>query len=118
MKLSKTFAVWVTAIALLAPGLCLQAADSDDQKPEGKETMGEKVDDASITTKVKMKLVGDSATSALNTKVETTNGVVTLTGKAKSDAEKELATKLAEEVKGVKRVNNEMKVEEEKSKNK
>lgn len=109
-------AVFVAALTLLAPGLYLEAADTDDKSKDQQEsTMGEKIDDSSITTKVKMKLLGNKATSALNTKVETVDGVVTLTGKAKSSAEKELATKLAEEVKGVKSVNNDMKIEEPKT---
>jgi len=113
MNFRYLMAVLVTAAALLAPGLCLQAADSDDQKSKGsKESMGEKFDDATITTKVKMKLMGNRATSALKTSVDTTEGVVTLTGTAKTAAEKELATKLAEEVDGVKNVNNQMQIDE------
>ena len=113
MNFRYVMAVLVTAAALLAPGLCLQAADSDDQKQKGgSETMGEKIDEAAITTKVKMKLMGNRATSALKTSVDTTDGVVTLTGTAKTAAEKELATKLAEEVDGVKTVNNQMQINE------
>jgi len=51
------------------------------------------------------------STSALNTKVKTKNGVVTLGGKAKNAAEKELATKFANDVKGVKSVKNQMTIE-------
>ncbi|SNB48021.1 BON domain-containing protein [Geobacter sp. DSM 9736] len=110
MRTRNVFAFLVTAAALLGPGVYLQAADTGTRSSD--ETVGEKMDDASITTKVKMKLLGNKATSALNTSVETTDGVVTLTGKARSQAEKELASKLTEEVKGVKSVVNEMKIEE------
>jgi osmotically-inducible protein OsmY len=75
------------------------------------KTVGEKVDDASITAQVKMTLLSHRSTSALNTKVKTKDGVVTLGGKAKNAAEKELATKFANDVKGVKRVNNQMTIE-------
>ena len=78
-------------------------------KPD--KTVGEKVDDASITAQVKMTLLSHRSTSALNTKVKTKNGVVTLGGKAKNAAEKELAAKFANDVKGVKRVNNLMAIE-------
>jgi len=78
-------------------------------KPE--KTVGEKVDDASITAQVKMTLLSHRSTSALNTKVKTKDGVVTLSGKAKNAAEKELATKFANDVKGVKSVKNQMTVE-------
>jgi osmotically-inducible protein OsmY len=76
-----------------------------------KRTVGEKIDDASITAQVKMTLLYHRSTSALNTKVKTMHGVVTLYGKAKSGAEKNLATKFANDVNGVKSVNNRMTIE-------
>lgn len=75
------------------------------------ETLGEKIDDASITAQVKMTLLYHRSTSAINTKVETNGGVVTLDGKAKNAAEIDLATKLAKDVNGVKGVNNRMTIE-------
>ena len=78
------------------------------------ETVGEKIDDASITAQVKMALLFHRSTSAVNTKVKTNNSVVTLSGKAKNTAEKDLVTKLVEDVKGVKSVKNQMTIEESK----
>ncbi len=75
------------------------------------DTAGEKIDDASTTAQVKMMLLFHRSTSAVNTKVETNNSVVTLSGKARNTAEKDLVTKLVEDVKGVKSVNNQMTVE-------
>jgi osmotically-inducible protein OsmY len=75
------------------------------------ETAGEKIDDASITAQVKMTLLYHRSTSALNTKVETKNGVVTLHGKAGNAAEIKLATRLAKDVNGVKEVKNRMAIE-------
>jgi osmotically-inducible protein OsmY len=74
-------------------------------------TAGEKIDDASITAQVKMTLLYHRSTSALNTKVTTKKGVVTLGGKAKTAAEKDLATKFANDVNGVKGVKNRMTIE-------
>ncbi|CAG0992895.1 Osmotically-inducible protein Y [Geobacteraceae bacterium] len=74
-------------------------------------TMGGKIDDSSITALVKMTLLNHRSTSALNTSVTTKNGVVTLTGKAKSATEKDLATKFAKDVNGVKSVKNQMTIE-------
>jgi len=51
------------------------------------------------------------STSAINTKVETKLGVVTLYGKADNAAEMNLATKLANDINGVKSVNNRMTIE-------
>ena len=75
------------------------------------KTEGEKVDDASITGLAKMTLLYHRSTSGLNTSVATKNGVVTLTGKAKSAAEKDLATKYVNDVNGVKSVKNQMTIE-------
>jgi hyperosmotically inducible protein len=76
-----------------------------------KRSLGEKIDDASITAQVKMTLLYHRSTSALNTKVETKLGVVTLYGKASSAATLHLATRLANDINGVKRVENRMTIE-------
>jgi osmotically-inducible protein OsmY len=82
-------------------------------KTSGKtpRTTGEKIDDASITALVKMTLLYHRSTSAINTKVETKRGEVTLYGKARTAAELNLATKLANDVYGVKGVKNRMTIE-------
>lgn len=72
------------------------------------ETFGEQMDDASITAQVKSSLMSHHSTSALKTKVETTNGAVTLSGIAKNDAEKSLVTKLVTDINGVTSVINNM----------
>jgi len=72
------------------------------------QTTGEKIDDASITAQVKSSLMSHRSTSALKTKVETTNGAVTLSGVAKNDAEKSLVTKLVTDINGVTSVINNM----------
>lgn len=74
-------------------------------------TVGDKVDDASITALVKSTLLYHRSTSGLKTSVTTKDGVVTLTGKAKNAGEVALATKLASDVNGVKSVTNKMTVE-------
>lgn len=71
-------------------------------------TIGEKIDDASITAQVKSSLMSHRSTSALKTKVKTTDGVVTVSGMAKNDAEKSLVTKLVTDIEGVNSVINNM----------
>jgi osmotically-inducible protein OsmY len=71
-------------------------------------TIGDKIDDASITAQVKSSLLSHHSTSAMHTGVTTTDGVVTLTGIAKNDAEKSLVTKLATDINGVTSVINNM----------
>lgn len=76
----------------------------------GSLTMGDVVDDASITSQVKYALLSHKATSAVSTKVVTENAVVNISGVASSDAEKALVTKLAQDTRGVKSVVNDMTV--------
>jgi hyperosmotically inducible protein len=74
------------------------------------ETNGGKIDDASITAEVKSSLIARRSISALHTGVSTTDGVVTVTGVAKNEAEKSLVTKLTEDINGVTSVVNNMTV--------
>jgi hyperosmotically inducible periplasmic protein len=91
----------------------LEASKNPEQKTIGEkmDDAGGSIDDASITGQVKMSLLFHRSTSARNTKVETTAGVVTLSGKAKNAAEKDLVTKLVNDINGVKSVNNRMTIE-------
>jgi osmotically-inducible protein OsmY len=73
-------------------------------------TIGDKIDDASITAEVKSSLMSHHSTSALHTTVSTTDGIVTLGGIAKNDAEKTLVTKLTTDINGVTSVINNMTV--------
>ena len=79
-------------------------------------TMGEKIDDASITAQVKTALLFHHSTSAFKTGVETNDGVVTLSGKATSGAGKDMAAKVANDVNGVTRVVNNMTIDDSLSK--
>jgi hyperosmotically inducible protein len=74
-------------------------------------TVGDKIDDASITAEVKAALLAHRSTSAIRTKIETTDGVVTVSGTAKNEAEKSLVTKLISDINGVNSVINRMTVE-------
>ncbi len=74
-------------------------------------TVGQKIDDASITAQVNMTLLNHRSTSVINTKVKTKRGVVTVSGKARNAAEKDLVTKLVTDIEGVQKVNNRMGIE-------
>ncbi len=85
---------------------------------EGEKTMGQKmgtmdetIDDASITGLVRTTLLYHRSTSALSTTIDTKEGVVKLGGKARNAAEKDLASKLVNDVRGVRMVVNNMTVE-------
>jgi osmotically-inducible protein OsmY len=71
-------------------------------------TTGDKVDDASITAEVKAALLSQRSTCALQPKVSTKDGVVTLSGIAQNDAQKSLVTRLIADLNGVTSVINNM----------
>ena len=71
------------------------------------------VKDSLITTKIKAEMAKDKTVSAMRIKVETdANGVVQLSGTAKSQAEADKAVTLAKGVKGVTSVDSQIKVQE------
>ncbi|MGB5105183.1 MAG: BON domain-containing protein [Candidatus Zixiibacteriota bacterium] len=74
-------------------------------------TTGEVIDDASITTQVRMTLLFHHGTDVFDTKVSTHKGVVTLAGTAKNQAEIDLATKRVNDIHGVEKVVNQMTIE-------
>lgn len=79
--------------------------------PPVERSLGEKLDDASITAQVKMALLTHRSTSSVKTKIVTREGEVTLTGIANNAAEKALVTKLVGDIQGVTSVKNDMTLE-------
>jgi osmotically-inducible protein OsmY len=69
-------------------------------------TVGEYVDDATITTQVKAKFAEDKTVAASSISVETLRGTVQLSGFAKTAAERSQAEAIASRVKGVQAVKN------------
>ena len=69
-----------------------------------KNTFARKIEDASVTAKVKSQLLWNNATSGLDIDVTTNNGVVTLTGEVGSEAEAALARQIAVNTRGVRAV--------------
>jgi hyperosmotically inducible protein len=67
-------------------------------------------DDATISTRVKTALLNDPDLGALRIEVRTEQGVVTLIGAARNEAESQRAVQLARGVPGVKDVRSELKV--------
>jgi len=70
----------------------------------------QKIDDATITSKVNAALAADKDLSAVKIDVDTKDGVVTLTGPAPTPEAASKATKLAKDVKGVTSVKNNLTV--------
>jgi len=65
------------------------------------KTIGETIDDTTITTRVKTSMLNDPAVGGTSIDVDTYKGVVTLSGRVKSAAEHDQALALARKVDGV-----------------
>jgi hypothetical protein len=68
---------------------------------EGANKAEKAVADASLTTKIKAKMALDDNVKALNVDVDTTGGVVTLSGRVSSEQERRRAVMLARDTEGV-----------------
>jgi len=68
------------------------------------KSVGETIDDATVTAELKTSLLNDPQVAGLTIDVDTFKGVVTLSGAVKSPAERDKAIALARQVKGVKDV--------------
>ena len=65
------------------------------------KTVGEAIDDTTITTRVKTAMLNDPAVGGLRIDVDTFKGVVTLSGRVKSQTERTQALTLARGINGV-----------------
>ena len=73
-------------------------------------TMGQNIDDGTLTSYVKTKLASDKLVSLTRVGVETNNGIVYLTGEVETAEQKSRSGSLANEVKGVRQVVNNLQV--------
>lgn len=75
---------------------------------EGRQSTGEYVDDATISTQVRSKIVGDQNLKLTQIDVETFKGTVQLSGFVETNAMKSHASDVARSVKGVQSVKNDL----------
>ena len=119
MKISKIlpqFAVILMAGVLAGPisGCATKGERSTDRSSERPYGVGEYVSDSVITSKIKAKLATAEDVSAINIKVDTDkNGVVVLSGTAKSKAEADKAHSIAHSVEGVTKVINNIRIKKD-----
>jgi osmotically-inducible protein OsmY len=88
----------MVAIGALSAGGCAVTS--------GQSTVGQYVDDATISTRVRARFAEDPAVSAMRIGVETLNGTVQLSGFATSQVEKDKAAATARAVPDVREVRN------------
>ena len=73
-------------------------------------TLGENIDDGTLTTYVKTQLASDKLVTLTRVGVETNNGIVYLTGEVETADQKSRVGSVASQVKGVKQVVNNLQV--------
>ena len=88
------FRVATLAITLASPALIITTTACG-------KSVGNVIDDATITGRVKTALLDDPDVSGLRIDVDTFKGVVTLSGGVKSDAEADRAVTIAKKTPGV-----------------
>ena len=81
-----------------------RTAEGTGDAPDPNRTVGETITDSGITISVKTKLLEDDLVKGLAIDVDTREGIVYLTGKVRSEIEKERAIQLAKDTNGVKDV--------------
>ena len=104
MKLFRLSRSSVSGIALvLVWGACSKQGEQS--------TTGQYLDDATVTAKVKADLIKHDAVKSTDIRVETSSGVIQLTGFVRSDAIRQRAEQLAHSVVGVKSVRNDLAIQ-------
>ena len=101
MKTARTMTVVALVFVISAASAC--------QTLTGRST-GQFYDDKKLTTTVKAHLVKDKAVNLTRVSVNTTNGVVHLSGVVDTVDDKARADQLASQVSGVKQVQNDLQV--------
>jgi hyperosmotically inducible protein len=117
--MSSRTVIFITACALAFPAAAL-AQSSQTEKPKRDASSTSKdtdscrfMDDAMITTRIKVEYAKDELVQATRISVNTDKGVVRLSGVANSQAEADKAESIAKNTEGVISVKNEIKVEPE-----
>jgi osmotically-inducible protein OsmY len=108
----KTIQLLKTAGSIACVAFALNAtAQTTAPAPSGaSESIGEHVDDGTITTKAKADLLGAKNVKSTHIHVKTRQGVVWLTGSVPSADDKSAAEEVVQGVKGVSSVKNHLKV--------
>ena len=106
----KTFkSIAIVTLCLVSPFTFANSGTSDNGFQKAAADVSQAASDTAITTKIKglyasEKIFGDKDISVLGISVKTINGIVYLKGKATSEDQVTNAVKIAKNVKGVKRV--------------
>jgi hyperosmotically inducible protein len=81
-------------------------------KDEANQSIKSYAGDTATTSELKAQLLADDIVPSRNVKVETTDGVVQLSGEVKTQAQSERAESIAKAIDGVKSVKNDLVVKQ------
>ena len=84
--------------------IAVRSGPETGNAPDGDRMLGQRIDDATITMKVKSKLLDDPTVKGLKIDVDTRDGVVYLTGTVSGNEERRQAVELARKTEGVRDV--------------
>jgi hyperosmotically inducible periplasmic protein len=101
MKLHRRLTSFLLALTLIAPLLLTGCG----------KTVARRIDDATITTRVKTALLNDPDVGGLRIDVDTFEGVVTLSGQVKTAVERDRALAVARKINGVSDVKSSLQVQ-------
>src|SRR5262249_51065025 len=91
--------------------IAAERSNGTGDAPDMDRTVGEVIDDASVTRHVKGRLLEDETVRGLSIDVDTREGIVYLTGTVRSEAERDRAVALTRETKGVRDVKANLKIQ-------
>ncbi len=100
----------MSAYKHVVAGLAALALAAGCASTRTQESLGEYVDDSTITAKVKTAIFNEPDLKATEVNVETFKGVVQLSGFVSSEADRAKAAEVARKVGGVKAVRNDMRL--------
>jgi hyperosmotically inducible protein len=99
----------VVDVLKVAPPAAATSGIAEDARDAARDA-GAMVGDAGITASIKTKMLADTTVGGLKINIDTTEGVVSLTGDVKSAVEKRRAVAIARETDGVKSVNDKLEI--------
>ena len=99
MRLGRLSQGWAGALCVLCALILVSSTSTLAQR-----SIGTVIDDSLITAKIKASFAADPQVSALAIDVDTTNGVVNLTGVVRNEQERQRAIQLAQSTEGVQRI--------------
>ena len=100
MKLHTTLTAAAIVVTALTTAGCAVS--------RGQESTGAYIDDATITSQVKSRMLADPNVAGTSISVETLNGTVMLSGFAKTNVERDTAERIARDVNGTKTIKNQI----------